>query len=322
MPCWKIFFAVLCTLGIALDAGAQPYPSRPVRVIVGFAAGGNVDIAARLITQRLSQALGQPVVVDNRSGGGGTIGSTLVARSAPDGYTLLVMSSSLVINALAAKKPPYDPVRDFAPISTITSGPHFMSVSAALPVNSVRELIAHARARPGTINFGSGGVGSLVHFEGELFKLAAGIDIVHVPYKSTAQAFAEVAAGSVHLMFSSTVSTLPFAKTGRVRIIAVTGSRRLTSFPDVPTVSESGLPGFVVDSIAGLLAPAGTPREIVQRLSGEVARVLEAPEIRAALIAQGGEARGSTPQEYAQRIAEELVRWKKVVAASGVTAAE
>ncbi len=297
---------------------AQNYPVKPIRMVVGFAPGGNVDMTARLVAQKLALAVGQPVVVDNRGGAGGTIGTELVARSAPDGYTLLVISSTLMINAVTFKKPPYDPIRDFAPVSTLIAAPHFVSVNAALPVASVKELIALARARPGFINFGSGGIGSFTHLEGEFFKSAAGIDMVHVPYKSTNLAFTELVGGHVHLVFSSTVSTLPFVKTGKVKVLAVTGSKRLAAFPEIPTVAESGLPQFIVDSIAGLLAPAKTPRDIVNKLSAETIKFLKTPEMHSALAAQGAEPGGSTPQEYASKIAEEVARWKKVVASAGI----
>lgn len=311
--------AALCLLGVSVNAAAQRYPSKPIRMVVGFAPGGNVDITARLVAQKLALALGQPVVVDNRGGAGGTIGADLVAKSTPDGYTLLVVSSTLMINAVTAKNSPYDPIKDFSPISTLTYGPHFVSVNAAMPVSSVKELIALARAKPGYINFGSAGVGSLTHLEGEFFKSAAGIDIVHVPYKSTNLAFTELVGGHVHLVFSSTVSTLPFVKTGKVKVLAVTGSKRLAAFPEIPTVVESGLPQFIVDSIAGMLAPAKTPRDIVNTLSAETIKFLNTPEMRSALAAQGAEPGGSTPQEYSVKIAEEIARWRKVVANAGIT---
>ncbi len=309
----------LCLSGIGGHAAAQAYPHKSIRMVVGFAPGGNVDTTARLVAQKLTLALGQSVVVDNRGGAGGAIGTELVARSAPDGYTLLVISSSLMINAMTAKNPAYDPIRDFAPVSTLTYGPHFVSVNAALPVNSIKELIALARAKPGYINFGSGGVGSLTHLEGEFFKSAAGIDLVHVPYKSTSLAFADMLSGQVHLMFSSTVSTLPFVKTGKVKVLAVTASKRLAALPEIPTVAESGLPQFIVDSVAGMLAPAKTPQPIVHKLSSETIRFLKTPEMQQALVAQGAEAGGGTPQEYAAIIVEEMARWRKVLVGAGIS---
>jgi len=310
-------------LSIALHGvapvAAEGYPSKPIRMVVGFAPGGNVDMTARLVAQKMSQAVGQAVVVDNRGGAGGTIGTELVAKAAPDGYTLLVISSTLMINAVTVKNPSYDPIRDFAPISTLIAAPHFISVNAGLPVASIKELIALARAKPGFINFGSGGVGSLTHLEGEFFKSAAGINIVHVPYKSTNLAFTELVGGHVHLVFSSTISTLPFVRTGKVKVLAVTGSKRLGAFPDIPTVAESGLPQFIVDSIAGLLAPARTPRDIVNRLSAETIKFLKTPDMHSALAAQGGEPGGSTPQEYSAKIAGEMARWRKVVVNAGIT---
>ena len=311
--------AALCLLAVGGNAAAQRYPSKPIRLVVGFAPGGNVDITARLVAQKLTLALGEPVVVDNRGGAGGMIGADLVAKSTPDGYTLLVVSSSHMINAATVKNSPYDPVKDFSPISTLTYGPHFVSVNAAMPVSSVKELIALARAKPGTINFGSAGIGSLTHLEGEFFKSAAGIDIVHIPYKSTNLAFTDMLGGHVHLVFSSTVSTLPFVKTGKIKVIAVTGSNRLAAFPEIPTVAESGLSQFIVDSVAGLLAPAKTPRDIVNKLSAEAIKFLRTPEMHSALAAQGAEAGGSTPQEYSAKIGVEIARWKKVVANAGIT---
>ncbi|MBI3043355.1 MAG: tripartite tricarboxylate transporter substrate binding protein [Betaproteobacteria bacterium] len=310
--------AALCLLGIGLDAAAQRYPSKPIRLVVGFSPGGNVDITARLVAQKLSQSLGEPVIVDNRGGAGGMIGADLVAKSTPDGYTLLVVSSSHMINAATARHSPYDAVKDFSPVSTLTHGPHFVAVNAAMPVNSIQELIALARAKPGSINFGSAGTGSLTHLEGEFFKSAAGIDIVHVPYKSTNLAFTDLAGGHVQLVFSSTVSTLPFVRTGRVKALAVTSAKRLAAFPEIPTVAESGLPQFVVDSIAGMLAPAKTPRSIINKLSAEIRKFLSTPEMHRALAAQGAEAGGSTPKEYAERIAGEIARWRKVAADAGI----
>ncbi len=309
--------AALCLLGVSAGAVAQHYPGKPIRLVVGAAPGGNLDITARLAAQQLTVALGQPVVVDNRGGAGGTIGTVLVAKSAPDGYTLLVASSSLTIDAAINKSPPYDPIRDFSPVSTLTYGPHFVAVNAAMPVSSVKELIALARAKPGSINFGA--AGSFTRLEGEFFKSAAGIDMTFIPYKGTNPAFIDLMTGNVQLVFSSTVATLPFVKTGKVKVIAVTGSKRLAAFPEIPTVSESGLPQFIVHSILGMLTPARTPRDIVDRLSAECAKFLKSPEIRNALEAQGGEARGSTPQEYAAIIAEEIARWKKVGAIAGMT---
>ena len=318
-----LLLAVACALvsgAAAIEVAAQSYPSKPIRMVVGFAPGGNVDQTARLVAQKLTQAIGQSVIVDNRSGAGGVIGTEIVARSAPDGYTLLVVSSSLMINAVTAKKPSYDPLRDFEPISTLTLGPHFVSVNVAMPVASISELIALAKAKPGMINFGSTGSGSLTHLEGEFFKSVAGIDIVHVPYKSTSLAFVDLAGGRVHIVFSSTVSTLPFVKTGKIKVLAVTGSKRLAAFPEIPTVAESGLPQFIVDSVAGMLAPAKTPRDIVNRLSAETIRFLKTPEMRTALAAQGAEPGGSTPQEYAAKISEELKRWKAVARDAGLGA--
>jgi tripartite-type tricarboxylate transporter receptor subunit TctC len=310
--------AALCLLTGSLDAAAADYPSKPIRLVVGFAPGGNVDITARLVAQKLTQAVGQSVIVDNRGGAGGAIAADLVAKATPDGYTLLVVSSSHMINAVTVKNPPYDPVKDFSPVTTLTYGPHFVAVNAAMPVNSIQDLIALARAKPGFINFGSAGIGSLTHLEGEYFKSSAGINIVHVPYKSTNLAFTELVGGHVHLVFSSTVSTLPFVKTGKIKVLAVTGSKRLGAFPEVPTVAESGLPKFVVDSIAGMLAPARTPHAIVNRLSAEARKFLTTAETQKLLAAQGAEAGGSTPQEYAARINEEIARWKAVVAAAGI----
>jgi len=298
---------------------AQHYPSKPIRLVVGFAPGGNVDITARLVAQKLTLALGQPVVVDNRGGAGGMIGANLVAKSTADGYTLLVVSSSHMITAATIKNSPYDPINDFSPVSTLTYGPHFVTVNAAMPVNSVKELIALARAKPGSINFGSTGVGSLTHLEGEFFKSAAGINIVHIPYKSTNLAFTDLSSGQVQLVFSSTVSSLPFIKIGKVKAIAVTGSKRLAAFPEIPTVAESGPSQFIVDSISGMLAPAKTRRDIINKLSAELRKFLNTPEIRSAMAAQGAEAGGSTPQEYSAKIAEEIARWKKVAANAGIT---
>ena len=310
--------AALCLLGAGVSAGAQQYPAKAIRMVVGVAPGGNVDITARLVSQKLTLALNQSVVVDNRGGAGGMIGADLVAKSIPDGYTLLVISSALMVNAATIKNSPYDPIRDFAPVSTLAYGPHFVVVNAAMPVNSVKELIALARAKPGSINFGSTGVGSLSHLEGEFFKSAASIDITFIPYKGNNLALTDLVSGNVQVVFSSTVSILPFVRTGKVRIIAVTGSTRLATFPEIPTVAESGLPQFIVDTVVGMLAPAKTPRDIIDRLSAECIKFLHTSEVRNALEAQGSEAGGSTPQEYSAKIAGEIARWKTVVANAGI----
>jgi tripartite-type tricarboxylate transporter receptor subunit TctC len=302
----------------ALAHAQSPYPSKPIRLVVPFPAGGTTDILARAVAQRLTETMGQPVVVDNRPGAGGNIGAELVAKSAPDGYTLLMGTvGTHAINASLYAKMPYDHVRDFAPVILVAGVPNVLVVHPALPVNSVQELIAYGKANPGKLNFASSGNGTSIHLSAELFKTMTGVQMAHVPYKGSAPALVDLAGGQVQLMFDNLPSALALIKGGKLKALAVTSAQRSTALPDVPTVAESGLPGFEASSWFGLLAPAGTPKDIITKLNGEVAKWLATPEAKEKLAAQGAIPFGLPPDEFARHIAAETVKWQKVVKDSG-----
>jgi tripartite-type tricarboxylate transporter receptor subunit TctC len=297
---------------------AQDYPSRPVRLVVPFAAGGPNDIIARLVGGRLSEALGQPIVVENRPGAGGNIGTDFVAKAPSDGYTLLSAGpGSLIINPLLGAVP-YDTARDFAPVSLMASAPNVLVVHPSVPAKSVRELIALARARPRQLNYASGGPGSTPHLSGALFAVMAGIDIVHIPYKGTGPASADLLGGQVQMAFFGIPPLLPHIKSGKLRALAVTGKRRSPELPEVQTVHEAALPGYEVSPWYGLLAPAGTPRAIVDRLNAEVTKIVRGAEMREKLASQGAEPGGGTPEDYAAAIRADTVTWARVIREAGL----
>ena len=308
----KILAAVSASF-IACAALAQPYPSRPVRVVVPFAPGGPNDIIVRLLTPKLGETLGQAFVVENRAGAGGNIGTDYVAKSVADGYTLLsVGPGSLIINPLIGKVG-YDTERDFAPITLMARAPNALVAHPSLPARSVAELIALARSKPGAINYASGGNGSTPHLAAALFASMAGVELTHVPYKGTAPATADLVGGQVQIAFLGIPAVLPYAKSGRLRVLAVTGRRRSPELPDVPTVDESGVPGYEVSPWYGLLAPAATPGAIVERLALEATRIVRAPETREKLALAGAEAAGSTPAEFAAVIRADTATWSRIV---------
>ena len=308
----KILAAVSASF-IACAALAQPYPSRPVRVVVPFAPGGPNDIIVRLLTPKLGETLGQAFVVENRAGAGGNIGTDYVAKSVADGYTLLsVGPGSLIINPLIGKVG-YDTERDFAPITLMARAPNALVAHPSLPARSVAELIALARSKPGAINYASGGNGSTPHLAAALFASMAGVELTHVPYKGTAPATADLVGGQVQIAFLGIPAVLPYAKSGRLRVLAVTGRRRSPELPDVPTVDESGVPGYEVSPWYGLLAPAATPGAIVERLALEATRIVRAPETREKLALAGAEAAGSTPEEFAAVIRADTATWSRIV---------
>jgi tripartite-type tricarboxylate transporter receptor subunit TctC len=303
---------------IALGVFAQSYPNRPIRLVVPFPAAGTTDILARAAAQKLTESLGQAVVVDNRPGAGGNIGSDLVAKSAPDGYTLLMGTvGTHAINPSLYSKMPYDHVKDFVPVVLVAGVPNVLVVNPALPVNSVADLIKLAKDKPGTINFASSGSGTSIHLSGELFKTMAGVDMTHVPYKGSSPALTDLIGGQVQVMFDNLPSALPQIKGGKLRAIAVTSLKRAPALPDIPTISESGLPGFEASSWFGVLAPAGTPGTIVARINAEVNKWLQSADAREKLIAQGAEAAGGSPEQFAAHIRAETDKWAKVVRASG-----
>jgi len=309
--------AALLTVCVS-GAWAQAYPTKPIRLVVPFPAGGTTDILAREVGQRLSMTLGQPVVIDNRPGAAGNIGADLVAKSAPDGYTLLMGTvGTHAINASLYAKMPYDHVKDFAPVILVAGVPNVLEVNPALPVNSVADLIKLAKAKPGQINFASSGSGTSIHLSGELFKTMAGVDMTHVPYKGSAPAITDLIGGKVQVMFDNLPSSLQFIKAGKLRAIAVTSAKRAPALPDVPTIAESGLPGFEASSWFGIVAPAGTPPAIIARINNDVDQWLQSSEAKEKLLAQGAIPAGGTPEQFAAHIRAETEKWAKVVKASG-----
>ena len=309
--------AALLTVCVS-GAWAQAYPTRPIRLVVPFPAGGTTDILAREVGQRLSMTLGQPVVIDNRPGAAGNIGADLVAKSAPDGYTLLMGTvGTHAINASLYAKMPYDHVKDFAPVILVAGVPNVLEVNPALPVNSVADLIKLAKAKPGQINFASSGSGTSIHLSGELFKTMAGVDMTHVPYKGSAPAITDLIGGQVQVMFDNLPSSLQFIKAGKLRAIAVTSAKRAPALPDVPTIAESGLPGFEASSWFGIVAPAGMPPAIIARINNDVDQWLQSSEAKEKLLAQGAIPAGGTPEQFAAHIRAETEKWAKVVKASG-----
>lgn len=315
-------YAVIAMAGCAIaaaESGAD-YPARSIRYIVPQGAGGSSDTLARVVTQKLSDSLGQQVLVDNRPGATGNIGGEIAARAAPDGYTLLQVATSHATNPALSVKMPFDPVRDFAPITLLSQAPNLWIVHPSLPAKSMRELIALAKTRPGEINYSSSGTGSSQHLAGELLKSLAHIDIVHIPYKGSPPALIDLMGGRVMLMCSTLAPAMPHVKSGKVRALAVTGLKRSQAAPDIPTVAESGLPGYEATAWQGVLAPAGTPREIVTKLNGELVRILQQPDVRRQLADQGYDPAGNTPEQFAEYIRTEIAKWTKVIKAAGLKA--
>ena len=311
-------------LGVALfclaGASCAEYPERPIRLVVPFPPGGGADLTSRLISQHLSEALGKPVVVDNRPGGAGNIGTEAVARAAPDGYTLLLASISNAVNVSLFQNLPFNILKDFEPVSLFVTVPLIVVVHPSVPVHTIPELIALAKSKPGQLNYSSGGVGTANHVAGELFKYLTQVDITHVPYKGGGPALNDLLGGHVQLQFGTITSMREVVKSGRLRPLATTGAKRSLAAPELPTVAESGVTGFEVVAWYGVLAPAGTPRPIVDRLSTELARILLAPAVQELLKTQGTEAVGSTSVEAARFISAEVDKWSKVVKTSGLHA--
>ena len=297
---------------------AQPYPSKPIRLVVPFPPGGSLDVVARAIGQKLSEAWGQPVVIDNRPGAGGNIGADVVAKSVPDGYTILEGAlSTHAVNVSLYTKMPYDPIRDFAPITLVAVTPNVLVLNPSLPVNSVGELVAYAKANPGKLSFGSGSNGSAGHLAGELFKAEAGVDMVHVPFKGGAPALQALLAGDTQLMFDNLANSMQQVRAGKLKAIAVTTARRSALVPDLPTLAETGLPGFDIYTWWGFLAPVGTPKEIIAKWNAEVTRILNTPEMRAFFAQQGAEPAPTTPEQFAALIRNEIPKYAKIIRDSG-----
>ena len=314
--------ALAIAIGVALPAPAeaqgQNYPSRPIRFVVSFPPGGVSDRLGRLLSQHMQESWGQPVVVENRPGGSGFIASQAVATAAPDGHTLLLGNiNTHAINSALFQKLPYDPVKDFAPISLLVSVPNLLLVHPSVQASSAQELVALARARPGSLTYASAGSGTSTHMSAELLKSMSGIEIVHVPYKGPAPALQAILAGEVNLYFETVASSLQLVRAGRLKALAITSAVRSTLAPEIPTVAESGMPGFEVAPWFGALTRAGTPSEIVTRLNTEMVRILSLSDVRSALAAQGVTVIGSTPDAFARYIDQEITRWSKVVRQTG-----
>jgi tripartite-type tricarboxylate transporter receptor subunit TctC len=298
---------------------AQEFPGKPLRLIVPFPPGGSADILARAIGQKLSEGLGQPVVVDNRPGAGTAIGAEALAKAPADGYTLMIGTvSSHAINPALNTKLPFHPVRDFTPVSLVASIPFAMVVHPSLPVKNVREFIAYAQSRPGKIDYSSAGVGTSNHLAGELFEAMTGTHLVHIPYRGSAPALQDLIAGRVMLMFDLVLTAAPHIKSGAVRGLAVTGATRSAVLPDLPTVAESGVPGYEVSAWFGIFAPAGVPKPVVDRLNAEVVKAIASPDLRQRLVSQGADPVTSSPAEFAAYLQSEIAKWAKVVKAAGV----
>jgi tripartite-type tricarboxylate transporter receptor subunit TctC len=300
-------------------SAAQNYPVKPIRVVVPFPAGGIADIFARVIGGKLNEAWGQQVVVDNRPGAGGNIGAEIVAKSPPDGYTLVMGSiGTHAVNVSLFSKLPYDPVRDFAPVTLVMEADGLLVLHPSVPVRSVKDLIALARTRPGQIAYASAGNGTASHLAGELFKIMAKIDMVHIPYKGNVPAITDLVGGQTSLLFATMPTVMPMVQAGRLRALAVTGVVRSPAAPELPTIAETGLPGFEVTNWIGLFAPAGTPREIVNRLNAEANRTMQQPEIRTRLTNEGAKFTARTPDEFGVFVKAEIAKWAKVVKTAGI----
>ena len=315
-----LFLALLVSWAALAQPAVQPYPSKPIRMVVAFAPGGIADFAARSISSRLADALGVPVVVENKAGAGGIIGAELVAKSAPDGYTLLVTSISHTINASVAKNLPFDTQRDFAPVMLIADAPNILVLHPSLPAASLAEVIALARSRPGELNYASSGIGTSTHLCGELFKNMTGVELQHVPYKGGGPAVADLLGGQVQLMFATLPTVLEHVRAGKLRALGVTGAQRFAGAPDIPTLGEAGLPGYEVSGWSGLFAPARTPRAAIDRLAVESAKILKDPALRERFIAQGAEPAVKMPDDFAAFVAAEIRKWRQVAEASGMRA--
>ena len=312
--------ALFLTLLISWAACAQPYPTKAIRLVVAFAPGGIADFAARSISSRLADALGVPVVVENKAGAGGIIGAELVAKSPPDGYTLLVTSISHTINASVAKNLPFDTQRDFAPVMLIADAPNILVLHPSVPATSLDELVDVLKRRPGELNYASSGIGTSTHLCGELFKTMTGVELQHVPYKGGGPAVADLLGGQVQLMFATLPTVLEHVRAGKLRALGVTGAQRFAGAPDIATLAEAGLPGYEVSGWSGLFAPARTPRAATDRLAVETAKILKDPALKERFFAQGAEPAVKMPDEFAAFVESEIRKWRQVAEASGMRA--
>ena len=313
----KAIVCALCAAFSVSSATAQNYPVRPIRLIVPFTPGGGTDILARAIGQKLSESLGQQVVIDNRAGAGGTIGAEMAARSGPDGHTLLMVSASYAVNA-SLYKLSFDPVKDLAPVTLVATVPFMLIATPSLPANNVKELIVLAKAKPNGLNYASSGNGSSPHLAGELLKMMAGIEMVHVPYKGGGPAVTDLMGGQVQLMFNTILQSLPHVKSGKLKALAVGSPKRSPAAPDTPTIAESGVPGYDFTNWFGVLAPGGTPKPIIGKLHSEIARHINAPDLRKRLAAEGAEVVGSSPEEFARTMRADIEKYAKIIKAANV----
>jgi tripartite-type tricarboxylate transporter receptor subunit TctC len=315
----KTILAAFAFALAALPAGAQSWPERPVKIIVPFGPGGFTDVAARILQKELGAAIGQPVIIENKPGAGSTIGTAEVAKAKPDGYTLAMVSTAHVISPHLYRQMPYDALHDFTPVMKLAEGPYVLAVHPSLPARSVAELVALARAQPGRIDYASSGNGSAQHLVGALFASTAGIELNHVPYKGSNQAMQDVLGGNVKVTFAGVPNVLPNIANGKLRALGVSSSKRYSELPEVPTIEEAGVKGYDATIWLGLLAPPGTPREVVQRINSEIAKLLAAPEARKLMSSAGVEVATGTPEEFATLLRVELERWGKVVKQTGAT---
>lgn len=317
-----MLFRVITAAAFALCAAplsAQSYPTKTVRLVVPFSPGGSTDVTARILAQKLTEAWRQQVIVDNRAGAGGNIGAESVARAAPDGYTLLLATTGVMaINHKLYKSLPYDSLKDLAPVTQIGGLPLILIVHPSLPAKSVRDLVAMAKAKPGSLSFASSGVGSATHMTAELFRMMAGVDMVHIPYKGSGQAMTDLISGQVGVAFDQITSSIGHVQSGKLRALAVTSAKRFPSVPNLPTVAEAGVAGYESVSWNGIAAPARTPREIIDRIQGEVARALQQADMKERFLKDGIEPIGSTPEQFAAHIRSERAKWEKVVDRAGI----
>ncbi len=314
---FAVGFASFLALCVSTAAMAQSWPSKPLRLVIGFPPGASADVAARLVAAKMSESLGQAVVIENKPGAGSNIATEFVVRAPADGYTLLLGTIANTINASLSKNLPFDFGRDLAPVTSLASLPNLLVVSPSLGVVTVQELIAAAKRKPGDILYGSSGNGTGPHLSGELFNLMAGVKLTHVPYKGSPQAMTDLLGGRVQVMFAPASTALPHIKAGTLKVLAVSSAKRTESSPDLPTIAESGLAGFETSVWFGLLAPAGTPKEIIERLNREANRALADPAVKTQFTAQGIDAMGGTPEQFATYIKDETAKWARVVQASG-----
>ena len=313
-----IALACAATLAWTGAASAQTYPTKPIRVIIPQSAGGSTDLAARVVVQRLSDPLGQAIVVDNRPGAGSLNGTDLVAKAAPDGYTLLAVAASFTISPSLQSHLPFDPVKDFAPISRICAFPHILVVHPAVQAKSVKELIALAKAKPGQLNVATSGIGTSTHLAAELFMYMTGTKMTTVPYKGGAPGNVALIAGEVQLYFATISTSLPHIRAGKLRALAVTTKKRLSTVPEYPTIAEAGVPGYEHSSWVGILAPAGTPPAVVAKLNAEIVKIVRLPQVRDYFLRDGLEPEGDSPKEFETDIRNEVAKWKRVVKAAGI----